>query len=78
VHPSWRNLPQSASCWSTGSCIPHRAQQDPSCVASRDGDFARVVEFADNHYDATDARGARLASCGTLRQAQDRIEQSMR
>jgi hypothetical protein len=47
-------------------------------VASREGDFAGFVEFTDNHYDATDARGAQLASCGTLGQAQDLIEQSTR
>jgi hypothetical protein len=47
-------------------------------VASRDGDFAGFVEFADNHYEATDARGGQLASCATLRQAQDLIEQSTR
>lgn len=47
-------------------------------VASREGDFAGFVEFTDNHYDATDARGGQLASCGTLGQAQDLVEQSMR
>jgi hypothetical protein len=47
-------------------------------VASRDGDFAGFVEFSDNHYDATDARGGQLASRATLRQAQDLIEQSTR
>jgi hypothetical protein len=47
-------------------------------VASRDGDFAGVIEFTDNHYDATDARGGRLASSATLRQAQDLVEQSTR
>lgn len=47
-------------------------------VASRDGDFAGFVEFADGHYDVTDARGGHIASCATLRQAQDAVERSVR
>jgi hypothetical protein len=47
-------------------------------VASRDGDFAGFVEFTDGHYDVTDARGAHVASCGTLHQAQDAVELSVR
>lgn len=47
-------------------------------VASRDGDFAGFVEFTDGHYSVTDARGATIASCGTLSQAQDVVELSMR
>jgi hypothetical protein len=38
-------------------------------VAERGGEFAGFVEFRDGHYEATDARGARLDSRGTLAQA---------
>ncbi|KJC64284.1 hypothetical protein SAMN06295879_0107 [Agreia bicolorata] len=47
-------------------------------VASRRGDFVGFVELTDGHFDVTDARGAHVASCGTLRQAQDLVEHSTR
>ncbi|MBF4632811.1 hypothetical protein ITJ38_00155 [Agreia pratensis] len=47
-------------------------------VASRRDDFAGFVELIDGHYDVTNSRGAHVASCGTLHQAQDLIEHSTR
>ena len=42
-------------------------------VAEQGGEFAGFVEFCDGHYEATDARGARLDSRGTLAQAKSLI-----